>query len=84
MSTGAVLCVQAVVEEVSMAGIDTVQADVVLCFDATPQVMAAARELKRVKIIARLSNPDTQKHHSQKPLLETLTHGKKMGIWESC
>lgn len=83
MSTGAVLCVQAVVEEVSMAGIDTVQADVVLCFDATPQVMAAARELNRVKIIARRLNPDTQMH-SQKPLLETLTHDKKMGIWESC
>lgn len=64
MSTGAVLCVQAVVEEVSMAGTDAVQADVVLCFDTTPQVMAAAGELKRVKIIERLFNPDTRKHHS--------------------
>lgn len=49
VSTGAVLCVQAVVEEAGMAGINDVQADVELCSDAAPQVAAAAGELNSFK-----------------------------------
>lgn len=45
ISTGAVLCVQAVVEEASVAGGDAVQTDVELRCDAAPQVVASAGEL---------------------------------------
>lgn len=46
ISTGAVLCVQAVVEEASVAGGDAVQTDVELRCDAAPQVVASAGELR--------------------------------------
>lgn len=43
------LSLQAVVEEESVAGVHTVQADVELGHDAAPQVAAAAGELSEVK-----------------------------------
>lgn len=49
VSTGAVLRVQAVVEKMSVAGVNAVQADVELCSDAAPQVVAAAGELNKVE-----------------------------------
>lgn len=49
VSTGTVLCVQAVVEEAGVAGVHTVHTDVQLCCDAAPQVLAAAGELDSVK-----------------------------------
>lgn len=49
VSTAAPLRVQAVVEEVGVADVHTVQTDVELHFDAAPQVVAAAGELDGVK-----------------------------------
>lgn len=49
VSTGAVLSVQTVVEEVGVADCHIVQTDVKLRPDAAPQVLAAAGELRKVK-----------------------------------
>lgn len=49
VSTGAVLSVQAVVEEVGVADSHIVQTDVKLYLDAAPQVVAATGELNEVK-----------------------------------
>ena len=49
VSTWALLCVQAVVEAVGVAGVHAAHADVQLILDAAPQVQTAAGELKRVK-----------------------------------